>query len=91
MTALGATSLPVLAIQHPLGGEGLDGVGQRVAQAIEQLSGLLAAGGRRTPDQRAEHVRSADDRNGAGTNARVFAGRLKRSSGRIPKRGPGVG
>ena len=53
MAALGATSLPVLAIQHPLGGEGLDGVSQRVAQAIEQLSGLLAASGQRTPDQRA--------------------------------------
>ena len=53
MTALGATSLPVLVIQHPLGGEGLDGVSQRIAQAIEQLSGLLAAGGQRTPDQRA--------------------------------------
>ena len=53
MTALGATSLPVLVIQHPLGGEGLDGVGLRIAQAIEQLSGLLAAGGPPAPDQRA--------------------------------------
>ena len=52
MTALGATSLPVLVIQHPLGGEGLDGVSQRVAQAIEQISVLLAAGGQRTPDLR---------------------------------------
>src|SRR6185436_8032391 len=52
MTALGATSLPVLVIQHPLGGEGLDGVSQRVAQAVEQLSGLLAAGGPGAPPPR---------------------------------------
>jgi hypothetical protein len=61
MTALGATSLPVLVIQHPLGGEGLDGVSQRIAQAIEQLSGLLAKSGQRTPDQRgapSQHVRA---------------------------------
>ena len=51
MTALGATGLPVLVIQHPLGGEGLDGVSPRVAQAIDQLSGLLAKSGRRTTDQ----------------------------------------
>jgi hypothetical protein len=67
MTALGATSLPVLVIQHPLGGEGLDGVSQRVAQAIEQLSGLLAAGGERTPDQRA--APSQDSRATALTSA----------------------
>ncbi len=41
MAALGATGLPVLVIDHPLGGEGPDGVGRRVAQAVEQLATLL--------------------------------------------------
>ena len=60
MTALGATSLPVLVIQHPLGGEGLDGVGRRIAQAIEQLSGLLAtaASARRTSMPRRARTRA---------------------------------
>ena len=42
MAALGAAGLPLLVIEHPLGGEGRDGVGRRVAQAVEQLAGLLA-------------------------------------------------
>ena len=42
MAALGATRLPLLVIDHPLGGEGADGVGHRIAQAIDQLAGLLA-------------------------------------------------
>ena len=43
MTALGATGLPVLVIDHPLGGEGPDGVGRRAAQAMDQLAALLTA------------------------------------------------
>ena len=43
LTALGATSLPVLVVQHPLGGEPLEGVQKRIAQAVDQLAGLLAA------------------------------------------------
>ena len=45
MAALGATGLPLLIIQHPLGGEPPDGVGRRVAQAVEQLASLLGAPG----------------------------------------------
>ena len=41
MAALGATGLPVLIIDHPLGGEGPDGVAHRVAQAVAQLSQLF--------------------------------------------------
>jgi hypothetical protein len=44
MAALGATGLPLLVIQHPLGGEAPEGVGRRVAQAVEQIEALL--GGR---------------------------------------------
>lgn len=44
MAALGATGLPLLVIQHPLGGEAPEGVGRRVAQAVEQIGALL--GGR---------------------------------------------
>jgi hypothetical protein len=41
MAALGVTGLPLLVIQHPLGGEAPEGVGRRVAQAVEQLSSAL--------------------------------------------------
>jgi hypothetical protein len=41
MAALGATGLPLLVVQHPLGGEPPDGVNRRVAQAVEQISSLL--------------------------------------------------
>jgi hypothetical protein len=44
MAALGATGLPLLVIQHPLGGETPGGVARRVAQAVEQIGALL--GGR---------------------------------------------
>jgi hypothetical protein len=47
MAALGALGLPLLVIQHPLGGEAPEGVSRRVGQAVEQLSSLL---GPRTPD-----------------------------------------
>jgi hypothetical protein len=43
MAALGASGLPLLIIQHPLGGEPPDGVSRRVAQAVEQLASLLGA------------------------------------------------
>jgi hypothetical protein len=43
MAALGAGDLPLLVIQHPLGGEAPEGVSRRVAQAEEQLARLLAA------------------------------------------------
>lgn len=48
MAALGAGGLPLLVIQHPLGGETPEGVSRRVAQAEEQIAGLLAA--RRSAD-----------------------------------------
>jgi hypothetical protein len=41
MAALGATGLPLLVIQHPLGGESPEGVNRRVVQAVEQISSLL--------------------------------------------------
>ncbi|HEU5191126.1 MAG TPA: hypothetical protein VFX14_15685 [Methylomirabilota bacterium] len=43
MTALGATTLPLLVVQHPLGGEKPEGVSRRAAQAMEQLGSLLSA------------------------------------------------
>ena len=44
MAALGATTLPLLVIEHPLGGEPPEGVSRRVLEAIEQLAGLLGRG-----------------------------------------------
>ena len=41
MAALGATGLPLLVIQHPLGGEAPEGVSRRTAQAVEQLVAML--------------------------------------------------
>jgi hypothetical protein len=46
MAALGALGLPLLVIQHPLGGESPDGVSRRVAQAVEQIATLLETGPR---------------------------------------------
>ncbi|HET8578921.1 MAG TPA: hypothetical protein VFO18_17625 [Methylomirabilota bacterium] len=43
MAALGASGLPLLVIQHPLGGEPPEGVQRRVRQAVEQLQSLLGA------------------------------------------------
>ena len=43
MNALGATTLPLLVVQHPLGGEKPEGVSRRAAQAVEQLGSLLSA------------------------------------------------
>ena len=41
MVALGATGLPLLVIQQPLGGEAPEGVSRRIAQAVEQLDAML--------------------------------------------------
>lgn len=41
MGALGAAGLPLLVIEHPLGGELAEGVSRRVAQAVEQLAAML--------------------------------------------------
>jgi len=41
MAALGATGLPLLVIQHPLGGEKPEAVSRRALQAVEQLASLL--------------------------------------------------
>jgi hypothetical protein len=45
MAALGVMGLPLLVIQHPLGGESPDGVSRRVAQVAEQISSLLGPRG----------------------------------------------
>jgi hypothetical protein len=42
MRALGI-SLPMVAIEHPLGGERHDGVARRARQAVDQIIGLLGA------------------------------------------------
>jgi len=58
MAALGATALPLLVVQHPLGGEKPEAVSRRALQAVEQLTSLL--GVRRptpVPDSRPRVVR----------------------------------
>jgi hypothetical protein len=45
MAALGATELPLIVIDHPLGGESPEGVGRRVAQAAGQLAEFLGGRG----------------------------------------------
>jgi hypothetical protein len=66
MAALGATSLPLLVIQHPLGGESPDGVNRRVAQAVEQLSSLLT---RDRPYAGGEPTRGRPDGTAAGQDS----------------------
>ncbi len=41
MRSLGAGALPLLVIQHPLGGERREGVVRRAHQAVEQLESLI--------------------------------------------------
>jgi len=41
LTALGAAGLPLLVVQHPLGGERPESVARRAQQALEQLGSLI--------------------------------------------------
>jgi len=43
MAALGAAALPLIVVQHPLGGERPEAVSRRAQQAVEQLASLLGA------------------------------------------------
>jgi hypothetical protein len=42
LTALGAAGLPLLIVEHPLGGERPDAIARRAQQALEQLASLGA-------------------------------------------------
>ena len=39
--ALGVSGLPLLVVEHPLGGERPEAIARRARQAVEQLAGLL--------------------------------------------------
>ncbi len=39
--ALGVTGLPVLVVEHPLGGERPESIARRAEQAVEQLASLI--------------------------------------------------
>jgi hypothetical protein len=41
MTSLGIAGMPLLLVEHPLGGERAEGVSRRAVQALEQLIGLI--------------------------------------------------
>jgi hypothetical protein len=41
MASLGVSGLPLVVIEHPLGGEKPESVKRRAYQAVEQLSSLL--------------------------------------------------
>jgi hypothetical protein len=41
LAALGIAGLPLLVVQHPLGGERPESVVRRAHQAVEQLASLL--------------------------------------------------
>jgi hypothetical protein len=43
MASLGVRGLPLLVIDHPLGGEKPDAVSQRAQQAVDQIARLLGA------------------------------------------------
>jgi hypothetical protein len=51
MTSLGISGLPLLIVDHPLGGERAEGVARRAVQAVEQLAGLIQMGGARRAPQ----------------------------------------
>ena len=46
LSALGVAGLPLLVIEHPLGGERPDAVARRSHQALEQLASLISGVGR---------------------------------------------
>jgi hypothetical protein len=80
MTALGAMGLPLLVIRHPLGGEAPEGVSGRVAEAVEQLSGLLGhrVGGVASIERADEPVTHARELTALPDDAAVFVEFLKR-------------
>jgi hypothetical protein len=41
LAALGVSGLPLIVIQHPLGGERPETVARRAQQALEQLASLI--------------------------------------------------
>jgi len=41
LAALGVSGMPLLIVEHPLGGVKPEGVSRRARQAVEQLGGLL--------------------------------------------------
>ena len=41
MASLGVSGLPLIVVQHPLGGEQPEGVARRAHQALEQLASLI--------------------------------------------------
>lgn len=41
LASLGVAGLPLLVVQHPLGGERPESVSRRVRQALEQLASLI--------------------------------------------------
>ena len=41
LAALGVSGLPLIVIQHPLGGERPEAVARRAQQALEQLADLI--------------------------------------------------
>ncbi len=43
LRALGVAGLPLLVIDHPLGGEKREGVLRRAHQAVEELAALIGA------------------------------------------------
>ncbi|MBI2492904.1 MAG: hypothetical protein HYV94_12550 [Candidatus Rokubacteria bacterium] len=43
LAALGVSGLPLIVIQHPLGGERPESVARRAQQALEQLASLIGS------------------------------------------------
>ena len=41
MAALGVTGLPLVVVEHPLGGERPDAIARRAHQAVEQIVALI--------------------------------------------------
>src|SRR5262249_1703020 len=51
MGAQGVSALPLLVVEHPLGGERPEAIARRAQQAFEQLSALIAGSGAGTKDR----------------------------------------
>ena len=69
LSALGVAGLPLLVIEHPLGGERPDAVARRSQQAFEQLASLISGGAGASHSVGAGGARSGSDVGGLSEKA----------------------
>lgn len=85
LAARGVSGLPLLVVDHPLGGEHPEGIARRAHQAAEQLRSLLAPGARAGDSA----VRAGTSPGGSGRDE-AAAARAERDGAREEAEGPAL-